>query len=260
MNNPTARKVYFKNSWGDPLCGILSPAPEGFAGLMVILCHGFATGKDGRTYITLEELLNAQGFSTLRFDFFGHGESAGSLGDITISEALDDVLRARDFVIEAGYIEIGLLGSSFGGLASILAAAQWQSDDLVFLALKSPVSDYLSRLIALRDDQQIAVWKTQGYIPVSDMMKQRTHKLKYSFYLDAEKIRGYEAAERIAAPTLIVHGDADESVPVEQSRELARRISDCRLEVIPNADHRYSRPQDFNLMLQKLMEFMLQFK
>lgn len=44
-------------------------------------------------------------------------------------------------------------------------------------------------------------------------------------------------AEEISAPTLIVHGSEDASVPVEQSKTLASRIPGARLEIIDGADH-----------------------
>jgi alpha/beta superfamily hydrolase len=81
--------------------------PTGDKGLpIIVLCHGFTTSKDGRTYVQLEEILNVKNFSTLRFDFFGHGESAGRFAEITISEAVDDVRSAVRFVKESGYSRI----------------------------------------------------------------------------------------------------------------------------------------------------------
>ena len=150
------RKIFFRSSKGHRLCGILSdPAGEKDHPL-ILLCHGFTTSKDGRTCVRLEEKLNQNEFSTFRFDFFGHGESEGEFADITISEAVDDVQSAIRFVNDSGYERIGLVGSSFGGFASILTAGR--SDDLFALALKSPVSDYLGLLIAQDHDIDIEAW------------------------------------------------------------------------------------------------------
>jgi len=74
--------------------------------------------------LRLEEILNRRKFSTFRFDFFGHGESAGEFADMTISETVDDVRSAVLFLKSSGYDRMGLVGSSFGGFASILAAGQ----------------------------------------------------------------------------------------------------------------------------------------
>ena len=45
------------------------------------------------------------------------------------------------------------------------------------------------------------------------------------------------AAANVRVPTLIVHGSADASVPVSQSEDVAQRIANARLVVIPDADH-----------------------
>ena len=202
----------------------------------------------------LEERLNQKAFSTFRFDFFGHGESAGEFENITISEAKDDVLNAIRFVKDSGYERIGLMGSSFGGFASILAAGQ--SDDLFVLALKSPVSDYLGLLITRDHDIDIKTWRQKGFIFVeaSDGKKVR---LNYSFFADAERMQGYALAGNIKAPTLIVHGDQDETVPLAQSQKATDFIPNCRLEVIEGADHTYSDPPHFEKMLDLISDFII---
>ena len=48
----------------------------------VILCHGFLSTKESRTNLRLTELLVAQEISTLRFDWFGMGDSEGDFGRI----------------------------------------------------------------------------------------------------------------------------------------------------------------------------------
>ena len=202
----------------------------------------------------LEERLNQKAFSTFRFDFFGHGESAGELANITISEAKDDVLNAIRFVKDSGYERIGLMGSSFGGFASILAAGQ--SDDLYVLALKSPVSDYLGLLITRDHDIDIKTWRQKGFIFVEASDGQNV-RLNYSFFADAEIIQGYALAGNIKAPTLIVHGDQDETVPLVQSQKAADFIPDCRLEIIEGADHTYSDPPHFEKMLDLISDFII---
>jgi dipeptidyl aminopeptidase/acylaminoacyl peptidase len=247
-------KIFFKSSAGTGICGILSgPVPTGKVPAAV-LCHGFATGKDSRTYVRLEKILNDAGVAALRFDFFGHGESGGDLADITVSEAADEAVRALAFMRSRGYVPLGLMGSSFGGLAAVLAAAG--TPDLACLALKSPVSDYLARLIADRDGQSLESWRSRGSIALTDD-EGSALRLNYSFYEDAEAARGYDVAPRISAPALIVHGAADETVPVNQSRRMASVLPRGRLVIVPGADHRYSREKDFEIMLERISGFLI---
>lgn len=247
-------KVFFKSCCGIDLCGILSgpePMPDGPA---AVLCHGFATGKDGRTSTRLEESLNRSGIATLRFDFFGHGESGGDIADITVSEAADNVFRAIRYTREQGYRRIALFGSSFGGLAALLTAA-W-SGNLVSLSLKSPVSDYMGRLVLSQDCGDPESWRKQGFLTFMHP-EGKEIRLNYNFYADAERTCAYDVARDIRIPTLIVHGDADASVPIAQSHRLAGLLPDGRLEIIPGADHRFSRDEDFERMLALISEFIV---
>jgi alpha/beta superfamily hydrolase len=248
-------KIFFKNSKGNKLCGILSNPTSQKEKPIIILCHGFSTSKEGRTYVRLEEILNDKGVSTFRFDFFGHGESEGKFEEITTFEAVDDIQNAIKFLKESGHKIIGLIGSSFGGMASIIEAGK--TDDLYVLALKSPVSDYMALIHSRVDEQDIKGWKEKGVIDVTGVDGE-IRILNFSFYEEAEKVKAYEAAQNIKIPTLIVHGDEDETVPIEQSRKTARLIENCRLETIEGTDHTYSDSSHFKKMLELISEFIIE--
>ena len=47
----------------------------------------------------------------------------------------------------------------------------------------------------------------------------------------------YLVVEEIAAPTLLIWGDADPISPVAVGRHLAARLPDARLEIVPGGDH-----------------------
>jgi pimeloyl-ACP methyl ester carboxylesterase len=46
-----------------------------------------------------------------------------------------------------------------------------------------------------------------------------------------------ELVSQIKVPTLVIHGDADNAIPLANAEELARRIPLAKLEVIPGAGH-----------------------
>jgi uncharacterized protein len=244
-------KLFFKNRRQIKLCGILSDSSEDKKRPVIILAHGFSTGKGGKTYVSLEEILNKKEISTFRFDFYGHGESEGFFENITTSRAVDDVLAAFKFLKGLGYRKIGLMGSSFGGMVSILAAAQ---SNPYILALKSPVSDYKKVPLTKKGEDEIQDWKKKGVIEIESVNHER-RLLSYAFFEDAVKINAYESARGITVPTLIVHGRADKIVPVEQSQRLAGLIQNCRLEIIEGCDHTYSNPAHFKQLLVFISRF-----
>jgi len=248
-------KIFFKNSKGNKLCGILSNPTEQKEKPIIILCHGFSTSKDSLTHVRLEKILNESGVSTFRFDFFGHGESEGKFEEITVSEAVDDIENAIELLKELGYKKTGLVGSSFSGMASLLTASK--TDELYILALKSPVSDYMGLIIARANQEEIKTWRENGFIDITGAHQEKL-KLNYSFFEDSQKINGFESAKKIKIPVLIVHGDKDETVPIEQSIKTASLIQNCRLEIIEGGDHLYSNPKHFEKMLELISTFIIE--
>ena len=81
--------------------------------------------------------------------------------------------------------------------------------------------------------------------------------MNYKFFQDLKKNNTFPIADKIRIPTLIVHGDADEIVPVEQSKLIFKLIPECKLDIIRKADHRFSNPVHFETMVDSLYKFVL---
>lgn len=246
------KKLTFKNSKGNRLCGVLSNPTDSKEKPIILLCHGLSTGKDGRTYIRLEKILNKNKISTFRFDFYGHGESEGKFENVTISEAIEDIKSGLRLLKEKGYKKIGLFASSFSGIASMIIASE--TDYLFVYALKSPVSNYEEKYL---NSKELKKWKERGYKTYM-RWDEKEIKLKYNFFKDAVKYNGYEIARKIKIPTIIVHGEDDKTVPVEQSKKIANLIPNCRLEILEDTDHQYSKKEKFEKMLKLISDFIIE--
>jgi len=159
------KKLFFQNSKGDKLCGLLSNPTNDKNKPVIIMVHGFSSNKNTIKYTKLQDILNPKGISAFRFDLWGHGESEGTFADITISEAVDDILQAISFLKKQGYTRIGLIGSSFGGISGIMAASK--TSDLLLLGLISPVSNYEEKEIMTKSSNELDDWKKM----VFDIMK-----------------------------------------------------------------------------------------
>ena len=203
----------------------------------------------------MENLLNKAGIATFRFDFFGHGESEGEFENVTVSQGVEDILNAHRFLESLGFEKIGLVGSSYGGATAILAAVKLP--DLFALALKCPVSDYEELEMETKGTQRIEEWKEKGFEEYESADGSKL-KLNYTFFEDLKNNNGLEVACEILAPTLIVHGDADEDVPASQSIRLSQQISECDLEIMEGADHRFSDPDHFHDMIKFVLEFVVE--
>ena len=228
--------------------------PERKTGRAVILCHGFLSNKDSRTNLRVTELLVAQGISTVRFDWFGMGESEGEFGQITVSTCCNQLKRAISLMRERGYHELGLIGSSFGGLLAILVAQH--HPDLQAVGLKCPVPDFPEMLEHEFGPKGIDEWKRTNYIP--DVTGGTAPiALDFAFYESCRAFNAYEAARAIKSPVLIVHGEQDELVPFHQIERLETALpGDVKLVLLPEADHQFGRPEDFRRMTVHLADWM----
>ena len=239
---------------GHSIAAILS-APDGPTTRLAVLCHGFLSGKNSTTNKTLTRLLNERGLATLRFDFFGQGDSDGPFEELTTTLAVHQAETVLDLVTARGYDRIGLVGSSFGGLVAILTTARRR--DIACLALKCPVVDFAEELRLKFGLDELSRWQATDTIP-NIMGGSDRVRLRYDFYEDCLRQIAYEPAERITVPTLIVQGEQDECVPLHQSQRLHDVLGGPkRLDLLPGADHQFTRAEDFRQMTGSIADWLV---
>lgn len=136
-----AEKIFFTNSKGYKLAGVLS-VPKGLPPFpVVVFAHGFDSGKDSPRSVPISERLVREGIATFLIDFTGHGESEGTKEESTISQQLDDLRNAVSLVKSRDEIEqdrVGLHGSSSGCLVCLYLAMEVEVETMV---LRAPRTD-----------------------------------------------------------------------------------------------------------------------
>ena len=243
------KRISFTNSRGDTLSGVFhlpaSPAPRG----AVILCHGMESNKDSEKLVSLGEALARREILALRFDFSYVGESSGKFEDITYSGEVDDLKAAYALVQSRNVSKIAILGSSMGGTVALLfAAAKPELAALVTVAAPVHPEQFPRRTLT---PKQIDEWRNRGFT------LHHGQRLNVSLLNDLEKINILEAAAHIACPVLIVHGDADEVVPVKEAHELhACLMNSKRLLILRGGDHRLSDPAIMKRTIAKALDWL----
>ncbi len=221
----------------------------------VILCHGFLSDKQSRTNRRLTELLVPQGIATVRFDWYGMGESRQHFPHLTLKHCLNQLEAVFQLVQQRGMSHLGLVGSSFGGLLAILTAPHQPA--LQALGLKCPVVDFPEVLRMEFGPDAMAHWKSSNHIP-NIIGDGSPVPLQYDFYEECLTYDAYAALSHIRAPTLVVHGDQDELIPRPQiDRLLTTLTATKQLTLMSGADHQFGRPEDFRLMTTHLAEWMM---
>ena len=262
---PGEHSLSFHDRLGYRIAAVLA-TPDRPTDRLAVLCHGFLSHKNSTTNTTLTRLLNDRGIATLRFDFFGHGDSQGPFENITTTIGVAQATAALQEGISRGFGRIGLVGSSFGGLVSILTASRWpdayvshsECPPLSCLALKCPVVDFAEELRLEFGPEGMAEWKATDTIP-NIMGGPDRITLHYAFYEDALRQIAYDPARSITAPTVIVQGDCDEHVPLHQSRQLFEVLRVKKhLELLPGADHQFTKGMDFTRMTKVIADWLIQ--
>ena len=207
---------------------------------LVVVIHGF-TGHIEETHIVaVSKGINAAGFATLRADMYGHGQSDGKFRNHTLFKWMTNALTVIDYARGLDFVtDIYLCGHSQGGLLVMLAAAM-KHDVIKGLIPLSPAC--MIPEIA-RSGELLGLRFDPNHIP-EVLNSWDGRELDGNYARVAQTIRVEDAIERYRGPVLIVHGDADESVPVQYGIRAAEAYANGRLVLISGDDHCYNRHLD----------------
>ncbi len=194
---------------------------------LIVLVHGMwsawpemaALGRD----------LHACGYDVLLFDLRGHGQSDPSRLSLGARERAD--LRAvLDWARDAGYDEgrIGWLGYSMGAATLVLEAAA--NPAIRAAVLDSPYGDPPRLLQSqLGRHSRLPSWFNPGILACARL-----------FYgLRTEELVPIDAAAAWGdRPMLLIHGEDDSTVPVDQALQLGRAAgAACLTTILPGVEH-----------------------
>lgn len=251
------QKVELSDSLGNPVEAILSIPP--LVKAVAILSHGFTSSKNNRLYVELESSLNNAGIGTVRYDYFGHGPAYGHTqgyavsDDVTLSKVVENLNAVVRYVKSEGDYSVGLLGSSFGGLVSLVVASQDPS--IRCLVLKSTVAEPIRFWKKRLGSAQIKQWEKEGVVHTTQDIVE--YDLKFEYWQDLQKYNTLEMARRISCPVLIFHGDNDTYVPISQSYDLAK-VLHVEVNVVKGADHSYSGPGQNERIKAMMIDFLVE--
>lgn len=249
----TIEPVTMQSRRGVRLAGLLHrPAGSraGAAPPVVVLCHGMESTKEGTKHQALAARLGALGYACLRFDFSYVGESGGRFEDLTISGEVDDLAGAMDFLTGRGFARFGLVGSSLGGTVAIVYAGEDpRVQALVTIAAVSRPLGIVARMPAA----EVEAWRRTG-----KRVEASGGTLKRDFLDDLARVDVLAAARRLAAATLVTHGDRDDVVPVGDAHALYAALPEPKaLAITTGCDHRYSEPSHLVELLDRTIAWLV---
>ena len=220
---PVSSDGYSLNAWVER-----SPQPRG----LVYLLHGIpsvnppAPGDTG--YAGFAARFAERGWTTAWADLRG---VRGSEGFFSIAGWVRDALAVVAALrgAEPSVRFLALVGSSAGGaVAAEVVRRGARIDALAMLAAPAAWGGY-----AAHPRAGVEKITTEAGMPLApDVLEDPT-----GWAAEFEVIAGEVSAEGVTVPTLIVHGTADDVVPVDHAPRIAARVPHAELEIIDGAPH-----------------------
>lgn len=219
---------------------------------IIIFCHGYKGFKDWGAWNMMAEIFAKAGFCFIKFNFSHNGGTIEqpidfpdleAFGNNNYTKELDDLETVINWIFENDEIKktgdlsnITLIGHSRGGgIVSIKAEEDARVKNIISLA---GVCDFEKRTATAGDLEQ---WKKEGvkYVLNGRTKQQMPHY--YQFYEDfmahQDRLTIKRAVSNLKIPHLIIHGNADTSVSIDEAKKLHEWNPNSKLEIIEGTNH-----------------------
>ena len=214
--------------------------PDGAAKYpLVIICHGFTGNKNSLLLKSLANQLETRGIASIRFDFNGHGKSAGKFQNMTVLNEIEDAKKVYDYARTLPNVtSISIAGHSQGGVVASMLAGELGAKKIKAVVLMAPAA-------VLRDDALRGNLFGAHYNALKPPKFVKIHggKLKVgrNYILTAQTLPIYETAEKFHGPALMIHGTGDVVVPYTYSLSYKKIYKHGEIELLDGADHGFSK-------------------
>ncbi len=226
---PGGNEVTFATAEGLTLGGWYLP-PGGAPLGTVLVFNGNAGNRSYR--VPLAVALSRAGFGVLLFDYRGYGGNPGRPSEAGLREDARGALRYLETRGDVDPDRIAYFGESLGSGVAVGLAGERPPAAMV---LRSPFRSL------------VAVGRTHyPFLPVGLLLKDRYPAL--------------DQIQEVASPLLVIAGDRDRIIPLEESRALfeGAPMAEKRLVVLPGADHNDYELLAGSRMVEEMVSFLRQ--
>ncbi|MBZ9676640.1 alpha/beta hydrolase [Mesorhizobium sp. ES1-1] len=219
----------------------------------VVWLGGYKSDMLGTKAQTLSDWATQEGHAFLRHDYSGHGESGGAFADGTISKWLSQSLAVYRHFTSGEQI---LVGSSMGAWIALRMVQELRKTgdfSVVGLVLLAPAPDFTSELVepGLTEARKRDLAE-KGFFEEPSDYSAAPYIYTRALIEDGRDNRVMTGPIDTHCPVHILQGLADADVPASHALKLVSLLpaDDVTLSLIPDGDHRLSRPQDLDMLVR----------
>jgi dipeptidyl aminopeptidase/acylaminoacyl peptidase len=185
-------------------------------------------------FVKLSRMLEKAGIASVRFDFYGSGESDGDFSEMTPETELKDARAVLDYLRGLDFIDsgrIGICGLSMGGYIGGITAGD--NKDLVkALCLWAPAGIMKELFLA-----SVA----EGIKVGENLFDIGGNLVSYDAYECAKSIDPYKRTGAFDKESCIIHGTGDQTIPFEVGLKYRDILSRAEFHTVEGADHTFNR-------------------
>lgn len=218
--------------------------PAAWRGALIVFVHGFMGFKDWGAWGLVSDFFVNRGFAFAKFNLSHNGGTIEDALDFPDLEAFAQNTYSKEVEDIACFVQhvtamiqpkaIFTIGHSRGGGASLLYARNSPPNKVVLWAA---ISDIGSRFPS---GAALDAWEQEGVRVVLNGRLRQYLPQNFSLYEDFQahesRLHIQQAMESLRIPVLVIHGDQDSSVSIQEGISLAT-WSGTQLEVIEGGDH-----------------------
>ena len=230
-------EVDFKTSDGLKLKGWF--IPSNISDDTIIVMHGYPTNKADVLPFSMFLLKK---FNVFLFDFRSFGESEGSYTTAGFKE-VNDLDAAVKYLMDRKDVKnIGALGFSLGGAVAIMN----DNNNIKAVVTDSTYSN-LNNMIEI-------MYKNFYFLKYPFVQLTRIYS-KIFFNVDLKEVSPENSIKNIDKPILIIHGEKDSQIPVNEANILHNANKDTKLWIVENADHGATYANNKEEYEKRVLEF-----
>lgn len=220
---------------------------------IVIFAHGFKGFKDWGHFNDVMDFFISNECVFVKFNFSHNGGTVEqpidfpdleAFGKNTITNELNDVSHILDWIHtteelpkeELAIDDITLIGHSRGGGIAMLSASM--DKRIKKIITWAAISDFESRL-----PPDLSEWKAKGVVYIENARTKQQMPMYYSFvedlFANKSKYNIENAIKKANQPHLIIHGDNDLTVHIEEAKQLNEWNENADLKIITGANHTF---------------------
>ena len=241
LDLPDGRRIAYRRSEG--------------RGPGVVFLGGFRSDMTGTKAHFLEAWARARGRAYLRFDYSGHGASGGDFRDGGIGAWAHD---AQDAIARLTFGPQLLVGSSMGGRIALILAGRMSARIAGLVGIAAAPDFTEDSMWAEMDEAARGRLIADGEILVSSDYADDPYPITRKLIEDGRQHLVLRAPLELPFPVRLLHGTADRDVELGVALRLMAHAQgpDLRLTIVKNADHRFSAPDELELVARTIEELL----